>query len=100
MPHRSYPGLDPSAVAARFHPDDHPPALQRLIELLRLSRGMLQLALHVLPSLGVQHCDALKTRMKITTTPYNVHLRLLSSRVLVLRKNSSLLGFEREPLVS
>jgi hypothetical protein len=40
---------------------------------------MTQFALHVLSTFCVQHGDALKTRMKITTNPYNVHDGFLSS---------------------
>src|SRR5579859_6637962 len=59
---------------------------------------MIQLPFHILSAFCVHHCDALKTRMKITTNPYNAHIRLLSFRVLVFA-NSSLLGTEWEPLL-
>src|SRR5215471_17930029 len=65
--------FEPSAVAAGFHANHYPLALQPFVEPPRFSRLMLQLAFPVLARSCIHHGDALKTRMKITANPYNVH---------------------------
>jgi hypothetical protein len=84
--------LEPQRVPASFHAHQNRP-WQLTIELDRFRRG--QLSFGVLSGLYIDHGNLLETRMEITA--YNLHWRLLSLRVLVLRKNSSLLGTRKEP---